>query len=199
MADVPLVRAPSQTGATIADVFGRVFVFDAVTDESATDALRLTDHPTEEGSDISDHAIRELTRLSLSGVVSNTPLGKPLISALPDRMVEAYETLLAMMEARQPVIVTTGLRVYVGMMIVDVTQTRTADAGRNVLPIAVELRAVKFVRPQFVKVPPEILEEPVRQSGATEADLGTQEEEVEPEQEERSRSVLLQMGEWVFE
>ncbi len=50
-----------------------VLQFDTVTDEVAAEAARVSDHPVEEGADITDYVRPELSRLSLKLVVGESP------------------------------------------------------------------------------------------------------------------------------
>lgn len=50
-----------------------VFQFDATTSEDPTDAVTITDHPVEQGANIVDHARDEPERITLEGIVTNTP------------------------------------------------------------------------------------------------------------------------------
>lgn len=50
-----------------------VFQFDSLIAETHEDTLTITDHPVEEGVDVSDHAREEPTRLTLEGFISNVP------------------------------------------------------------------------------------------------------------------------------
>ena len=50
-----------------------ILAFDAVVSLSPEDSVTITDHPVEQGSNITDHARDEPERLSIEGIVSTVP------------------------------------------------------------------------------------------------------------------------------
>lgn len=52
-------------------------MFDAVTRDAHESSATVTEHPVEEGANISDHVRPDLDRVTLEAVVSNTPVGIP--------------------------------------------------------------------------------------------------------------------------
>jgi hypothetical protein len=50
-----------------------ILVFDAIVSLSPEDSVTITDHPVEQGSNITDHARDEPERLSIEGIVSTVP------------------------------------------------------------------------------------------------------------------------------
>jgi hypothetical protein len=65
MADAPLIITRSD---------GESWSFDAVTRQASDPRARITDHPVESGSSISDHSIREPIRETASATVTRSPL-----------------------------------------------------------------------------------------------------------------------------
>ncbi len=49
------------------------FEFDATTSEDPTDAITITDHPVEEGTNVVDHARPDPERITLEGIITDTP------------------------------------------------------------------------------------------------------------------------------
>lgn len=120
---------PGKTTIAIGPVGGAMFPFDLAEAEEHSMQAEITDHPVEDGSDISDNIRikpRELTLTNL--VVSNTPTGaiatdpsRQLNGTIPPPATNAYNTILGWFNARQPLMVVTGLQKYPSMGIETVT------------------------------------------------------------------------------
>ncbi len=166
-------KANASAGARIFDpVLLTLIEFDVIIDESWSDVAEWTDFPVETGLPISDHAIIEPTKLTLSGIVTDTPIQAGAI-ALPDRGRRAYERLLFLMNARSLVTVITGLRVLQDMGIESVDVTRDNTTGQAVWPV-VSLKQVRIVNSVSVPIPPEILAPEVKASEQSALDAGKQ-------------------------
>ena len=198
---VTLIRQNLRRGASIADVSGRVFTFDATLSEQHEETAQSTDHPAEEGIDFSDHIQLKPTTVRLSGVVSNTPV---MVDGelLPDRATTAFDLLREMMAAKELMTVTTGIGVYDNMALLQVSTPRGPATGRNALQFAVQFKQQRLVSPQFVKVSlDEVSDREGRgtpDSAASETERGAQEADATEEEEERSRSWLAQGFDFVF-
>lgn len=154
MATVTFVRGRSRRGASLSFADGDVFTFDATTDESATDEGTLTEHPVETGVKVNDHFQMKPSDLSLSVVVSRTPFDEA--EAVPDRDVRAYERLLAVLRAGEPLTIITPLRTYPNMVLVKVSNQRGADTGQKIAP-TLDFKEIVFASAEFVTIPPTIL------------------------------------------
>ena len=79
-----------------------------------------TSYPVESGAEITDHAVREPTRLKLEGWVSNLmPAAAATIGTpLQERGAAAWLEILNTLEAREPLTVVTALAVYQNMLLV---------------------------------------------------------------------------------
>lgn len=65
-------------GAYIIRANGLPLKFDVVPSETHEGVLQITDHPVEKGANVTDHARRELDRLTLEVFVSNAPIRSDL-------------------------------------------------------------------------------------------------------------------------
>jgi hypothetical protein len=166
-------KRPASAGARIIDpILLTLIEFDATLDESWSDTAEWTDFPVETGLPASDHAIINPVKLTLRGVVTDTPLQAGAI-ALPDRGRRAYERLLTLMKARSLVTVVTSLRVIQNMGIESVDLARDSKTGQAVYPV-VSLKEVRIVKSVSVPIPPEILSPPSKAGQQSPLDAGKQ-------------------------
>jgi gas vesicle protein len=150
-------------------------VIDATVTEDHKNRARLTKHPIETGTAITDHMFLEPVKLTIDGVISDTPItflafGSSLAAAgaiaatqklgssiggfkqvggalggvvtgsvagllgfsqISNRSVTNYQSLLELLDKKQPVRVTTRLRVFENMMLVNLNIPRDQDTGRS--------------------------------------------------------------------
>ena len=116
------------------------YVFDAVLDLEHEQRLEKTHHPVQTGADISSHAYLMPARLvmyvGMSDAMDAYSNGQnnvnsagnaspdtvaPFTGASSSKSVNAYQTMIALQAARQPLTVTTRLRTYTNMMVVGVS------------------------------------------------------------------------------
>src|SRR5690242_16413960 len=50
-----------------------IFKFDVTTSEDPSDTIAITDHPVERGVNVADHARSEPERITLEGIITDTP------------------------------------------------------------------------------------------------------------------------------
>lgn len=149
----------------------QLFEFDLVDSESWEDPIDWTDFPVESGISITDHGVIQPVKLTLSGVVTDSPL-PPSIPTL-QRARRAYEALIDIAKRRNLVTVVTGVRVLENMAIESVALARDPATGKAVRPV-VSLREVRIVQSVTVAIPPEILNPPVEPDASSAADAGSQ-------------------------
>jgi hypothetical protein len=119
---------------------------DASISERYSSTAEVTDHPVEEGVDISDHVRRRPREIVIEGMVSNTPdvilastrfdLGPPGV-----RAEAAYFDLLRLQTKGARLTVTTSLREFKNMVITGLDLSRDADTA-NVARMTISLREV---------------------------------------------------------
>ena len=142
-----------------------------------------------------DHVQKKQPTLSLTGMVSNTPLDATALTET-GRAVMAYEALLSMLG--EEVTVATTVRLYPSMIVTTVGLPRSDPQSLNALSFRVEFRQIKKVAPVFVKFDPSILEDDddderaPADSGASETERGAQEESPTEEEEEQAQTVGVQ-------
>ena len=131
-------------GRTIMGLFA-----DVTLEEKHKDELEITEHPTEVGAPIADHAYKLPSELSikvgwsesagrLNGMVGDTILSEDL------GLVAIYEALQTLQDQRVKLIVSTGKRLYTNMLIKSLECT-TDPETENVLIIDMTLRKIMIV------------------------------------------------------
>ena len=116
--------------ATPLPVGNTTYVFDAVLDLEHEQRLEATHHPIQTGADINTHAYLQPARLTLYVLMSDAVAqygcstkpgsGVALFTGSSSKSVSAYQTVLSIQSARQPLTVVTRLRTYTNMIITSV-------------------------------------------------------------------------------
>lgn len=192
--------------------------FDAVVRDSHESTATVTEHPVEQGANISDHVRPDLDRVVLEAIVSNTPITQPVSQAdgatgAPgdvdlinrdgdtigaarvllfdgefDRVRSVYDELRRLKDTGTVVDIITSLREYDSMIIRAVNPQRDASSG-SLLRIQIEATQIRIVESEIVEAP--VPDENQRNRGRQE------EEETDEETEERSTDLLIQIGEFL--
>jgi hypothetical protein len=126
---------------------------DATTSLNHSGDVDVTEHPVEDGGNISDGARPKQAVLSVEGIFSDNPLslppGAPGTGA--GRAKEAYANLKRVKDAGGVVSITTGLEAYANMIIKKLSTPETSKMGRSV-KFSMELTQVRLVRSQTVAI-----------------------------------------------
>lgn len=141
-----------------------VVQFDASISEVHSDSSEVTDHPVEEGSDITDHIRKLPSAIEINGRITNTPIvllasvfaKSPivdnLVPSVGTRVFDGYQELLNIQAQGIIVDVITSLRDYENMAITNVQVNRDKDTG-NVLDATISLREVVIANSISVSLP----------------------------------------------
>ena len=128
--------AAGNVSTTINGTATTTYVFDAVLGLDHDQRLEKTHHPVQTGADISSHAYLMPARLTLEvgmsdvmdsyahSAVNSVATGSSIITpwiGSASKSVSAYQTILGLQQARQPLTVTTRLRTYTNMVILSVS------------------------------------------------------------------------------
>jgi hypothetical protein len=131
---------------------------DCVVSESHKYDSNVTSYPTEDGASISEHIYNSPFKLSLSGIVTDTPVPSSLSAFVPipakhDQPLskKAYDYLIELRNNRTVFTVVTGLQVYANMAFENITFDRDKDTGKA-LSFSVELAQIKKVSAQTKSV-----------------------------------------------
>lgn len=148
---------------------GAVLTFDASIEEQHSKAATLTDHPIEDGSDVTDHVRQQPDSIRMVGEISNHPLSRILtVNTGPDgsqrfgvintgddprdRVTVAWTQLIYLIENAIPVTIVTTLWTYEDMVITSIDVPRNAKLG-NTLHFTALLRHISFVKSATVDAP----------------------------------------------
>jgi hypothetical protein len=134
-------------------------VLDATLSESHTLDTRVTENPVEEGAAVTDHAQLQPRSVSLTGIVTNTPLDATAVADgtryeknQPGRGASAYAALRRLRQSRQLVALITPTELYENMMLVSLVVPREQGSG-EAFRFSAQFREVILVQTQMVKLP----------------------------------------------
>ncbi len=163
---------------------------DAVISETTSSTVRITKNPVELGADINDHAIIEPKEYTLEGVVTDSPLfGLGVISNIGNtftqsgffgsssedsrtRSQSAYDALIALQEAREPINIQTGLKQYNNMLISNISVTQNKDNSKAIFFTA-KITEIIIASTKEIDFPVETLEaDKTQQQGSSPIDEG---------------------------
>lgn len=144
---------------------------DVVVEEVHNDTLTITDHPVEQGADITDHAYKNPAELSmrigwsksslnLNGVIGGLVSGS-LLSGSIRTLRDVYEELLKLQGSRKTFDVSTGKRLYRNMLIRSLSTTTDATT-ENALIVTVVLREIIVVRTKAARLKPQAQANPAK-------------------------------------
>ena len=151
------IRPAATSGAIITSFDEETFEIlqelkmDITTGEDYTTSVEWTQHPREEGADATDNASLQLDRVSLRGVMTQTPIIGGDTST--DRLDAAQETLSRLVKDRIPLLVTTGLRVLEDYVATNLVITRSQATGQS-FEFSIDLQELITVEAQFTEVEP---------------------------------------------
>ena len=174
----------SGRGRTIMGLFADVTV-----EEKHKDELKITEHPTEVGTPINDHAYKEAPEVSMkvgwseSAGKLNGLVGDSFLSGNTSLNI-VYQTLIQLQESAVPLVISTGKRLYTNMLIKSLGCT-TDLQNENVLMIDLTFKKINLVQTSETEVLVENQANPAETSGVS--DGGT----VQPKQ--ASTSALGQL------
>lgn len=132
-------------GRTIMGLFADVTI-----EEKHKDEIQITEHPTEIGSPMADHAYKIPPEVSMTVAWSesagrlNGAVGNTLLSG-PTGLVAVYETLQQLQKSFVRLVVSTGKRLYTNMLIKSLACT-TDPATEHVLMIEITFKKVFIVK-----------------------------------------------------
>lgn len=163
---------------------------DATILESPQYGATPTQSDVETGADITDHVELDPERLSIQGIVTNTPIdllsGGIAISENPAQ--DALFYLLELYRRREPFDFVGGLKVYSDMIITSFNPSRTPQTG-NALEFTMTMQQIRIVDSEVVAVTN--FKEEVEHTAGDEQSLGTQAtDDATPKSTEQAGSVL---------
>ena len=120
----------TQNTSTPANAVDQMLVFDGVMRASHSQHARATEHPIQDGANYSDHIVLDPAHLTLDILMTDVlpdyaPGGNPSWVGNASKSVACFQTLDNLRSARVPLTVTTRLKTYLNMFIVDFTPDET--------------------------------------------------------------------------
>ena len=133
--------------------------FDITRNQEHTFDSTITSNPIEDGSQITDHIINESDRLSLKGMMSDTPIR--LLSGVRDiaeqglggesRSKSTFDTLKELRDTKTLLTIVTSLNTYTNMAIRSFSVPRDNTTGQT-LEFSLDLINVKIVSSKTVAI-----------------------------------------------
>lgn len=143
--------------------------FDATVSEQHNSVLTITEHPTEVGATVSDHAQKEPDEITIQSIISDTPILLDIADRQPsvpggnpdNRAQQAFQELRRLQDTAALLVVTTETHVYQDMMIKSIAVPKDA-ARRHILDVTLQLKAFRRASVETVEAPEPV--EPVHKA-----------------------------------
>ena len=160
------------------------YVFDAFLKLDHERRLTITDHPVEEGANISDHSFLEAKSLSIE--IGMSDVGDSIIDGQfghrSTRSISAFDTLCRLQAERNPITINTKLAKFENMLIENITSPDDFTTMNG-------LKATIFFR-EIIIVSTDTASLPNRTSTAPQKTGNTNRGAVQPSASEDNRSTL---------
>ncbi len=156
----------SGRGRTIMGLFADVTI-----EEKHKDELKITEHPTEVGAPINDHAYKEPPEVSMkvgwseSAGKLNGLVGDSFLSGNTSLNI-VYQSLIQLQESAVPLVISTGKRLYTNMLIKSLSCTTDLQT-ENVLMIDLTFKKINLVQTSETEVLVENQANPAETSGVS--------------------------------
>jgi len=164
---------------------------DASISESHVTSADITENPVEEGAKITDHVQIKPKQLTMTGVISDSPINFAVVDNITGaantifnalgktkRSIDAYNRLVDLQNTREPFTVTTGLTVYNNMILSSLQVDREATKA-NAIYFTATLQEIRIAKTQAI-VSTENLADSVKNLGAKKSNLGNQSTSIVP-------------------
>lgn len=129
----------------------RFFEMDCTTQITPMMDNKLTKHPVEAGSNITDHVVIENNRFSIEGVITNAPVfvaQKNILGETGKRTQIAYDALEELRNSRSTFTLVTEFKSYPNCVITSLTMEK--DGTFDALKVKVDIEQIRVVRTEFV-------------------------------------------------
>lgn len=140
------------------------YPIDCAVNEDHSFESDVTDHPVESGSSITDNIQSKPIQITLDGLVSDTPIGAMATQRfnsgdtgdqgqlLYKPSVDAYQRMIGIRDAREPVTIVTSLGTFDNMALVSLSVPRNAQNG-EALRFKAVFKQIKIVTNLRTTVP----------------------------------------------
>lgn len=183
---------------------------DAVISESHTNEVSLTSNPVEFGAEITDNAVVQPKQINILAEVSDTPLSLAAFGQIVDlvtglfgtsttdniaRSNAAYNAIIQLQEAREPIELQTRLKLYTNMIITNVSVQQDKNTSR-IARMSIDLQQVIISESEIVPLSEEQLRAGSAKEQASPAEKSGRKEATEPSAA-TNKSVLKTVIDWV--
>lgn len=129
-----------------------MLTLDASLSEAYSASAEVTEHPVETGSAVVDHVRPRPREVRVEGLITEQVVTSDA-PADRDRPLAAYERLSAILEAGQPVNITSGLTLVENVVMTSLDVPRDRSTGRA-LRFSATFREIRFATSETVELPP---------------------------------------------
>lgn len=142
------------------------FVANVTIEEDHNDEIEISDHPVEQGAEVSDHAYKRPPTVVITAGWSNSSieaLGNPFY------VQQVYDALLNLQASLQPFEIVTGKRIYENMLMKRLS-LKTDEKTEHALLVTAECRNIQIVSTQTVSSgtgDPKNMKDPVSNAAVT--------------------------------
>lgn len=164
---------------------------DAILSESPEYTATPTRNPIESGANVTDHVTLEPEKLTIEGIVSNTPISLLRIlsgATFDDPAADAFSFLEALYNNRQPFDFVGDLKIYENLIITSFNPSRTPTTGQT-LQFTVTMEKIRFADSMLVTATHFAAE--VEHTAPDKQDLGAQAVEEATEKAQAQAQTLL--------
>lgn len=183
---------------------------DAVLTEAHNNEVSLTTNPVELGAAITDNAVIEPKKITITAQVSDTPIGFAAVGQIIDNVTglfgssteqsitrsnAAYNALVQLQEQREPIEVQTKLKLYTDMIITGIKTEQDKDTSR-IVRLVISLQEVLITQSEIVQLSEDQLAAGSAKEQGSPAEKTGRKETVDPT-EATETSVLKSVINWV--
>lgn len=129
---------------------------DAALSQGHERSAEITQHPVEQGADVTDHVRGKPHGLSVQGFIARFPVLSPEEHPEEDRVSQAFQRLEQAVDRGERVDVQTDLKVYRSMVITGLSVTREAGNGHD-LEVKLDFQEIRLATAQIAEVPKDAL------------------------------------------
>ena len=178
--------------------------------ETHNNEVSLTTNPVELGAAITDNAVIEPKKITITAQVSDTPIGFAAVGQIIDNVTglfgssteqsitrsnAAYNALVQLQEQREPIEVQTKLKFYTDMIITNIKTEQDKDTSR-IVRLIISLQEVLITRSEIVQLSEDQLAAGSAKEQGSPAEKTGRKEAVDPS-EATETSVLKSVINWV--
>lgn len=120
---------------------------DGVIQESTVRSVRITEHPVEDATTISDHVVRVPLKYTMEGIITDTPLASEAITGIVDsisgvfgkseesgqtRSQQIYNELVKLIDAKEIIEIQSTLQLYRDLVFESISIIQDKDRARSI-------------------------------------------------------------------